>query len=127
MEMARGWRFGDASTLKGYPFLNYGLDRRSFDRFKRNVIRHFECRLGYLKHRGEKLNGDVDGLDLEYALDHLARLAGSKNRNLFHGNCGWFEMTFPPEQRRALLRVIDKIEKDIDREVDLHSHLSKQD
>jgi hypothetical protein len=51
------------------------------------------------------------------------RLAGSKNRGLFHGLCGWFEMTFEPEQRRAVLRIIDKIEKDVDRDPPFYSLL----
>jgi hypothetical protein len=96
---------------------------RSFERFKRNVIRHYQDRLDYLSHRGAKLKGEVDGLDLEYGFGHLARLAGSKNRNLFHGNCVWFEMIFGPDQRRALLRVIDKIEKDVERDIHLSSLL----
>ena len=125
---AEGWRLGHSSTLKGYPFQREpGLDPRSFDAFKRKVIRHYQDRLDYLKHRGEMLKGDVDGLDLEYGFAHLARLAGSKNRSLFHGFCGWFEMTFGPDQRRALLSVIDTIERDVDRDINLASLLLARD
>lgn len=124
---AERWQLENQSTLKGYPFLHGpGINPGSFERFKRNVIRHYQERLDYLKQRGAKLKGNVDGLDIEYALDHLARLAGSKNRNLFHGLCGWFEMIFDPEQRRALLRIVDKIEKEIDRDINIASLLLRR-
>jgi hypothetical protein len=124
---AEGWQIGHPSTLKGYPFLSGGIDHPKFDGFKRKVIRHYQTRLDYLNRRGLKLKGDVDGLDLEYAFGQLARLAGSKNRNLFHGLCGWFEMIFGPEQRRALLRIADKIEKEVDRDINLASLLLERE
>lgn len=117
LKMVRKWNLNDRASLKSYPFINEReIDPRIFNRLKPNVIEHLQNRLAYLKIRGEKLNGFVDGLDLEYGFGHLSRLAGSKNHGLFHGLCSWFEMTFEPEQRRALLSIIDKIEKDVDRD-----------
>jgi len=122
--MVRKWNLNDRASLKSYPFINEReINPIIFNRLKPNVIEHLQNRLAYLKFRGEKLNGVVDGLDLEYRFGNLSRLAGSKNRGLFHGLCGWFEMTFEPEQRRALLRIIDKIEKDVDRDPPFYSLL----
>lgn len=126
--IAEQWRLDNPLTLKEYPFLGSpGIDLRSFERFKRNVIGHYQNRLDYLKGRGKKLKGEVDGLDLEYAFDYLARLAGSRKRSMFHGLCGWFEMIFDPEQRRALLRIVDKIEKEVDRDINIASLLARRD
>ena len=127
-ERAEQWQFGQAPTLKGYPFrCDPPLSCTTFEGFKRKVIRHYQDRLDRLKYRGEKLKGDVDGLDLEYGFDHLACLAGSRTRNLFHGYAGWFEDTFRPKQRRELLSVIDRIERDVDHDVNLASLLLQRD
>jgi len=125
----KGWNLANAKSLKGYPFsTSHGLDSRSFVRFKTKVIKHYEHRLAYLQSRGQKLNGGrVDGLDLEYAFGHIAKLAGVRDRGLFHGLCGWFEMTFGPEQRRALLSQLDKIEKHAGRDFPITSLLLKPD
>jgi hypothetical protein len=120
-EKSEGWKLDNPSTLKGYPFCKYPIDPRRFEEFKQNVILHYQGRLDYLKYREAKLKGDVDGLYLEYAFNHIEYLAGSKDHSLFHGLCGWFEMIFNPEQRRALLRIADKIEKEVHRETNIAS------
>jgi hypothetical protein len=99
------------------------MNAPTFESFKRKVIRHYKDRLARLKYSGEKLKGSVDGLDLEYALDHLACLAGSRTRKLFHGYAGWFEDTFGPKQRRELLGIIDRIERNAERDLNLASLL----
>lgn len=117
-EKAECWRLDDPASLRGYPFKKeHRIPNDQFECFKRNVIQHYQDRLDYLQSRGAKLSGDVDGLDLEYAFDYIARLAGSKKRNLFHGLCRWFEMVFTPEQMRALLGIADRIEKDVERDI----------
>jgi hypothetical protein len=122
-EKAEGWKLEEPSSLKGYPFYKHPINPRSFEEFKQKVIQHYQRRLDYLKYREEMLQGDVDGLYLEYAFNHIACLAGSKDRSLFHGLCGWFEMIFNSEQRRALLRVADKIEKKVHRDINIASLL----
>jgi hypothetical protein len=125
--MVQKWSLTDRSSLNGYPFLfENGIDSRIFNLLKPNVIEYLQDRLDYLKIRGEKLNGGVDGLDLEYGFGHIAKLAGSKNRCLFHGLSGWFEMTFDLKQRRALLSIIDKVEKDVERATPFYSLLFKR-
>ena len=123
-EGAEKWVYGQTHTLKGYPFRrDPPLNAPTFESFKRAVIRHYKGRLDRLKYRGEKLKGSVDGLDLENALDHLACLAGARTRKLFHGYAGWFEDTFGPKQRRELLGVIDRVERNAERDVNLASLL----
>ena len=66
-------------------------------------------------------------MDVPQIHDHLARLAGSRKRSIFHGLCGWFEMIFDSEQRQALLKVVDKIEKEIERDINISSFLLRRD
>lgn len=129
LESARSWDLANPKSLEGFPFkTSYGLDSRSFARFKTKAIRHYEHRLAYLQSRGKKLkDGHIDGLDLEYAFGHIAILAGSNNRSLFHGLCGWFETTFGLEQRRSLLSQLDKIEKEVYHDIPIASLLMKPD
>lgn len=124
---AEAWQLENPSRLKLYPFRGHPIDPRSFERFKQNVILHYQSRLDHLKHREAKLRGDVDGLDLEYAFNVIANLAGAKDRSLFHGLAGWFEMTFSTNQRRALLKIANRIEKEVYRDINIASLLLKRE
>lgn len=101
-QSVEAWHLENLSSLKFYPFRGLWIDPQSFERYKKNVILHYQTALENIKHRETKLKGDVDGLDLEYAFNKIASLAGAKDRSLFHGLCGWFEMVFNAEQRRTL-------------------------
>jgi hypothetical protein len=105
------------------------LSLKEFESFRRKAVKHYQERLDYRKRRGEQLKGkaQVDGGDLEYGFAYIARLAGSKKRNLFHGDSGWFELTFGPKQRRALLTIIDTIENDVYRDIPLAQLLLHHD
>ena len=122
---AENWQLDNPISLKGYPFREQPINPLSFERLKKKVIQHYQIRLSYLKHREAKLKGNVNGLDLEYAFNEIASLAGSKDHRLFHGLCGWFEMMFSAKQRRALLKIADKIEKKVSRDINISSLLLK--
>jgi hypothetical protein len=125
-----GWDLNNPSSLKNYPFLKYPIDLQRFEEYKQDAIKHYDNRLVYLKYREAMLKGDVNvnGLDLEYVFNNIAKLAGSKDLSLFHGLCGWFEMVFVTvEQRRALLRIADKIEKKVFRDINVASLLLKRE
>jgi hypothetical protein len=113
VELARKWDLSNPSTLKRYPGGLFLRKSKDFAKVKLRVPKQWQERLDWLRDRERYISGKIDGIDIEYALQRIANLAGSREPGLFHGIAGHLDDVFDREQRRELFKLMDKIELSI--------------
>lgn len=107
-----GWDLQNPKSLKGYTTLVALWRPDTLERvrsWRRNKIK---THLEFLRTREEQLAGYIDGLDLENAFSHVAKLAGTREQ-FFHGLATSFDWDFTPEQRKTLFRLLNSIEEEL--------------
>lgn len=107
------WDLSDPNSLKGIPNSLVPLIRtqEELDGFKADAKEQIGDRLTYLRMREEKLNGKINGIDLEYQLQRIARMIFPKERALYHGIAGFMEDNFAMKQKKLLYNLLSKIEE----------------
>jgi len=102
-------------SLKVFPLslLPFIKTQEVLDGFKGDVKEQIERRLSDLRVREEKLNGEINGIDLEYQLQRIARmiLPKPKERGLYHGIAGFIDDNFAMEQKKPLYSLLSEIEE----------------
>lgn len=112
LETVQKWNLTNKNTLKGFPGdAHYSQER--FQKIKSNYMQQIKQRLFYLCAREEQLNSNIDGLDIEYQLNRIANLAGTRNRKLYHGIATHIDHNFKPKQKNLLFRLLNKIEENV--------------
>ena len=61
--------------------------------------------------REEKLNGEINGIDLEYQLQRIARMILPKERGLYHGIAGFIDDNFDMKQKKLLYSLLSEIDE----------------
>lgn len=111
LEQVKAWDMSRPETLKGYPDAPGVYTAAWCDRIRASYTRQLERRLAHLRAREEKLTGDVEGIDLELQLDHIATLARVRGRSLYNNLATPLHSRFTPEQRRFLFNLLNRIEE----------------
>ncbi|MFH0989612.1 MAG: hypothetical protein V1799_06300 [bacterium] len=113
IELSKKWDINQPSTLKGYPNSSFLRNPRFFHKIKERVPRQWQNRLDWLRTRGIILENNIEGINLEYAFTRIADLVGVSNKNLFFGLASYFNSRFPPDDRKEIYRLLDKIEQSV--------------
>jgi hypothetical protein len=82
------------------------------------MIRVIKKELNFWRMREETLMGQISGLDIKVALEHLARRCGIRNRSLYRGCASAFENIFEPYQLKLLYEYLSRIEEAFPRRLD---------
>lgn len=56
-----------------------------------------------------KLQGPIQGIDLEHQLDYVAKVARTGRKNLFHGAATGIDHQLGPDQQRFVYALLNKI------------------
>ena len=95
------WDLSDSRTLESFPrdtsMSRQDVLERLRDKRRARIAQH----LSHLRATEELLSADIDGEDLAYKFDHIARLAGSDVR-FSRGRSQIFDCDFTDKQRKQL-------------------------
>lgn len=99
-------------SLKVFPpsLLPFIKTQEVLNGFKAHAKEQIEKRLSYLRVREEKLNGEINGIDLEYQLQRIARMIFPKERTLYHGIAGYIDDNFTTKQKKLLYSLLSEID-----------------
>jgi hypothetical protein len=111
IEIINKWDFDIPQTLIGYPKDGIFNNLKSFEKIKKGFLEQYKERLDHLRYIEEKLNSQITGLDLEYKLRNISKLAGSKAD--FFGYVGVFEGHFNNKQMHTLYSIFNNIVENI--------------
>ena len=111
LEIVRKWHLNDPKSLKGYFRLTSTWRSDTLASVHVSRLAKVQTQLDYLQMREEQLTGEVDGLDLESAFNHVAARCSRRSANLFQGSSTFFDHNFTPEQKRILFRLLNDIEE----------------
>lgn len=113
IEQSQMWDLNNPASLKGYPSAPILREPRVFPDVKEGMLKQWKRRLEWFRYREQKLTGGITGIDLEYPLCRIARMAGAKTDELFRGYAAVLDEELGPEERRFLFRLLDMIEQDV--------------
>ena len=101
------------NSLKVFPpsLLPSIRTQEVLDGFKADAKEQIERRLSHLRVREEKLNGEINGIDLEYQLQRIARMILPKERGLYHGIAGFIDDNFAMKQKKLLYSLLSEMEE----------------
>jgi hypothetical protein len=107
---AKAWNRKSPETLKSMPKHEGNFTEEKFEIFRKECIRQFRDRLGYLRLRQEMRDGvrHVKPLDLEYKFAKLLREIRPKA--LYPRNASYLAKHFDQEERRVIYGLLDDIE-----------------
>ena len=80
---------------------------------KADAKEQIEKRLSHFRWREEKLDGKIDGIDLEYQLQRIARMILPKERGLYHGVAGFIDDNFTMKQKKLLYSLLSEMEEKV--------------
>ena len=122
----KAWRRESPETLKGIPkngetnragegfgLITDGFSDEKFEIFRKEHLRQFKKRLGYLRIRQEMRKGirPVEPLDLEHKFGKLLHFVKSKAQ--YPHNASYLAAHFDQEHRRVVYGLLDDIEDHI--------------
>lgn len=113
LEKIELWDFNNPKTLKGYPKEPIIYNERDFGIIKPGIMRQIKGRLSDLKYYEQGRNIEVDGCHMVLIFQHIARVAGSKNKEFLWHREDLFDHNFNQEQMRILYRILLEIEESI--------------
>ena len=112
LEEIRAWDQFRSDTLRRYPGNAASAGEREFALVKEGFALELQRRLDTLKDWEASRNDPVDGIEIEFQLDRIARYVGAKTRKLYHGLASYIDNQFSPAQRIVLRELLRRIEKD---------------
>ena len=107
------WDFSDPATLKGYPRDGIFWTAKQCERLKRGFLEQLQGRLDRIQLWEETYEGTILGIDLEYQLGRIARLAGARDPDMHSGLASYLGDAFPLKQRSAMFRLLYEIEESV--------------
>lgn len=109
---AEKWDRSAPETLLGYP--REGDEAlKEFDSIKCGYVKQLNERLQVLKARERKLAGPVFGINIEYQLRRIAKLAKSRDENLYFGIASSIDDMFQPDQKVFFYGLLNKLEESV--------------
>ena len=108
----RQWDLADPSSLRDCPWWLNRENPERFTRIRNSYERQLVKRLEVRRILGGKLaEGQISGIDVEYALSAVARCCTPRARSLFYGYASILTQRFDADQLRfvydCLYRVLD--------------------
>lgn len=94
IEIIKLWELEEKRTLKYYPKDGIFHNEKDFRKIKKSFIEQHEERLGYLKISEQILNGDIYGSSIVPLFQQIAKLAGSRDRDLLWHQEDLFDHNF---------------------------------
>jgi hypothetical protein len=114
LEQVNGWSVDNPGDLEENLTDKILGNPERFERAKSNVANQIRDRLERLKIREEKLEGSVDGMDIECQLQWLIRQCPSvRDKELCYGTASTFNDEFNMEQRKILYELLNDIEENV--------------
>jgi hypothetical protein len=113
LEQVTHWNLYDAKSLTDYPTDMMFHDPQTFQLVHSDVSNQIKERLEFLLRKERKLEGPVDGIDIERQLGRIAIKCRVKDKSMFHGRAGSIDDDFNTKQIKRLFELLNEIEEGI--------------
>lgn len=113
IEIIKLWELEEKRTLKYYPKDGIFHNEKDFRKIKNSFIKQHEERLGYLKISEQILNGDIYGSNIVPLFQQIAKLAGSRDKDLLWHQEDLFDHNFNQKQKRIIYKILNSIKESI--------------
>ena len=87
--------------------------KEHLDGFKLDAKKQIESRLNYLRMREERLESIINGTDIEYELQKIARRIVRGADKLYHGIGTMIDHEFTVKQKKIIYTLLNEIEEAI--------------
>lgn len=113
IEIIKLWELEEIRTLKYYPKDGIFHNEKDFIKIKKSFIKQREERLSYFKISEQVLNGDIYGSNIVPLFQKIAKLAGSRNKDLLWHQEDLFDHNFNQKQKRIIYKILNSIKESI--------------
>jgi len=121
LKQIRRWDLSKPESLKGFPNTYRPLigTQKELDGLKIDVSKQIQSDLDSLRRREDKLRGVITGIDIEYELEKIARMAlrGRYKFGFYHGIGDFIDHNFNPKQKKFIYSLLNKIDETLPRKV----------
>lgn len=112
-EQLSNWNLSNPASMKGFPpsLLPFLQTQAQVEAFKVDAKEQIQSRLNELRTREEKLNSEINGIDIEYQLGRIAKMVVPKGDILYHGSATLINNSFNMKQKKLLYRLLSRMEE----------------
>jgi hypothetical protein len=113
LEFIKLWDLNNINSLKGYPKDSLYHNIEYFNKVKLGAKEQIKERLEYFATIGNNFRNGVDGEDIVFLFQKIAKLSGSKDKDFLWHQEFLFDHNFSSKQKMVIYEVLVNIEEHI--------------